>query len=567
MTPVFTGILIWYIVLTVLVLLAILSNNFLYVKKEDAFLNTRRGSTIIHLLSSSIILLTPLITEPNSLNFYNDVIIPNIYSSIYILILLTIAAVAIGLSMKEIDENDLSFGICFIIIAIVAMVAVVILLLLVIPFQIPPCACKTDFYGEFCEQTCIDPNGIQVTCNGHGICQDGCVCEEKYQGDFCQACINKYDYNTNCTDCMIGYSELDDCTKCEDGRDIAKNCEVCFEDSYFKDPNYIFNNDSCTVCNPFYYKPSASIERGSYNEYLQFGETCQPCKTDSNGNVCNGHGQCQHFWTESAAGTLYEGLSTQKILGLDANGDCICDDGYAAGTAGTCEKIPGYDFENAESVCNGHGEPFITYKQEISAIYSVFDKLVCKCDNNFLPTYSDSESSCSKNSTDNTCVYGFFKDQNNICQPCPGGGFLIGCNAIRGGGTCQIDTGQCTCFVSYDPNSGGYTGTDCKTCANRNFFKIKNSKKYKNNPSGFEDPEKCQPCPGATGPDILQSCGNGYCITNILLDEFRFDSALFDTFKLATGNTMDLIQLEDEIGECICYDDGSSIDQNFMTCL
>ena len=56
------------------------------------------------------------------------------------------------------------------------------------------------------------------------------------------------------------------------------------------------------------------------------------------------------FWLETSDGTLYDGLAPQKIQGLDANGDCICDDGYAGGVAGTCEKIPGYDFENTESV-------------------------------------------------------------------------------------------------------------------------------------------------------------------------------------------------------------------------
>ena len=119
----------------------------------------------------------------------------------------------------------------------------------------------------------------------------------------------------------------------------------------------------------------------------------------------------------------------------DANGDCVCDDGYAGGVAGTCEKIPGYDFENLESVCNGHGEAFVTYKQKTSAIYSIFDKLVCKCDTNFLPTLSSSESACSTNGTDNTCVYGFFKDSNNICQPCPGGGF---CKAVMQSGGVHV---------------------------------------------------------------------------------------------------------------------------------
>ena len=90
MTPVFTGILVWYISITIFFLVALLNNNFIYVKQKDAFLNTRRGSTIVYLLSSTIILLTPLFTEPNSLHFYNDVILPNVYSSLYILVLLTI---------------------------------------------------------------------------------------------------------------------------------------------------------------------------------------------------------------------------------------------------------------------------------------------------------------------------------------------------------------------------------------------------------------------------------------------------------------------------------------------
>jgi len=531
------------------------------------FLNTRRGSTIVYLLSSTTILLTPIITEPNSLYFYTDVILPNIYSSTYILVLLTISAVSIGLSLKEVDENNLSFGIFFIFVSVVSMFSVVVLLLFVVPLNIPKCPCKDNFYGEFCELTCINPNGngISAPCNGHGVCQNGCICEDKYKGDFCGACINKYNYSTNCTTCMNGYSELDDCTKCEAGRDIKKNCEVCLEDAYFDDPNNIYNTDSCTVCKPFYYRPSASIERGSYNEYLQFGETCKPCKRDANGDVCNGHGICQHFWTEVENGNFYEGLSTKPILGVDANGDCICDDGYAAGVAGTCEKIPGYDFENTESICNGHGEAFITYKQTNNTIYSIFDKLVCKCDTIFLPSYSDSELSCSKNSTDNTCVYGFYKDDNNNnCKPCPGGGFLQGCNAIRGAGTCSA-AGICTCFVSYDQNSGGYSGVDCKSCANRNFYKVKDSKRYRNNPSAFEDPEKCLPCPGAVGPDISQSCGNGYCITNILLQQFSNNNAMFDTFKFATGSTMTLADLESEVGECIC-NTGFSFDSTTSIC-
>ena len=41
------------------------------------------------------------------------------------------------------------------------------------------------FFGDMCENTCFDPNGIKdVPCNGHGFCQSGCVCDEKFQGDF-----------------------------------------------------------------------------------------------------------------------------------------------------------------------------------------------------------------------------------------------------------------------------------------------------------------------------------------------------------------------------------------------
>lgn len=541
--------LIWYIVLSVFFLIAILSNNVIYNYKNGKLLNTRQGSTLLHLITSMLFVVSPIITEKNSMTFFDDFIFKNIYSSTYILILLVVACVSIALAIKEFDES-VSFGIFLTFIAFSCVIAVVIILLFFIPLNLPDCKCKDNYYGTDCELTCF--TSTNVVCSGHGTCSDdGCICDQKFKGESCNQCINKYSYETNCSTCVRGYSYINDCTECEDGRDKTNDCQTCLS-SYYVDPNNIFNVDSCTVCKPFYYKPSSSIERGSYNEFLQFGESCQPCKTDSNGNVCNGHGICKHFWTETNEGTFYEGLSNTTILGLEANGDCVCDVGYAAGEAGTCERIPGYDFENPESICNGHGEPFVLYKQEPNAIYSIFDKLVCKCDLNYYPSFTNSHNSCSQNMLDDTCIYGYWKN-DTTCEPCNGGGFLQGCNSGRGAGICLND-GTCECYTSYNPNSGGYTGDDCKTCANRNFYKIKNSKAYKDNPSLFDDPEKCQPCVGAISEDIVDSCGLGYCITEILLDEFRNDNNLFQTFQLATGY-LDSISYQrlHMIGTCICY--------------
>ncbi len=541
---------IWYIVTSVFFITVTVSNSFLYTK-NGTVVNTKKGLTLVHLATSVILLFCPIITEKNSLSFYNDVILNNLYTSTYIVMLLLTACIAIGFSITQFNESNLPFAIFLIFVAFVSVLTVIVLLLFFIPINITECQCKDNYYGTNCEQTCYTEDN--TVCNGHGTCNVGCECNDKFSGDMCTDCINKYDFETNCTTCRRGYSILQDCTACEDGKDKSNDCQTCIS-SYYVDPNNIFNIGSCTVCKPFYYKPSSSIERGSYNDFLQFGETCQPCKTNENGERCNGHGVCRHFWTQSLDGTVYDGLTNIPILGLDADGSCICDTGYAGGEAGVCELVPGYDNENSESICNGHGEPLTLYKQKENAIYSIFDKLVCKCDTNYYPSFTDSHTSCSQNMLDTTCIYGYWKDADGICQPCNGGGFLQGCNSGRAAGTCLSD-GTCECYISYNQNAGGYTGDDCKTCANRNFYRVKKSKAYKDNPELFDDPEKCQPCPGAISEDIVDSCGVGYCITEILLDELHADTAKYDAFQLATGN-IDAVAYhrENNIGTCICYE-------------
>ena len=86
-----------------------------------------------------------------------------------------------------------------------------------------------------------------------------------------------------------------------------------------------------------------------------------------------------------------------------------------------------------------------------------------------------------------------------------------------------------------------------------NFYKIKDSN-IKQTLAHLKI-QKNAKLAGATGPDIYQSCGTGYCITNILLEQFQFDDNMFDIFKLATGSSMTLTDLENEVGSAYVMKD------------
>ena len=90
------------------------------------------------------------------------------------------------------------------------------------------------------------------------------------------------------------------------------------------------------------------------------------CPQPSRPNGRSGHGTCAHFLTEDAAGGFQYGNVT--VLGQLADGECTCDVGYAGPN---CIRAHGFDLDNPESICNGHGDILEVYDQIGNNIFEI----------------------------------------------------------------------------------------------------------------------------------------------------------------------------------------------------
>jgi len=507
-------------------------------------------------IATWVLLISPIYTE-NSLGFFTDIVLKNVSLILATSFTLFIGSLFSGFSRRA---DDPITGFLFRILFIGSIVMCFIFFDVLLPAKVSNCGCSEGYYGTECDGSCWGPNG--EICNGNGQClENGCVCDTNFAGEFCHECINRYVYESECTRCQAGWSLIFRCTRCNQGRDKEQDCQVCLP-SYWEDASGTWNNPEdgeCTICKPNFFVPSALPARNSYNDFIQYGGTCTAC-TPLQGQydfqeseICQGHGTCQHFWTETdlpeTSGGIIE-LNGTKVLGREASGQCTCTNGYAGPH---CDRSPGYDLSTTASICNGQGAPMAKWNN--TEMFETYDKLLCVCENTFGPSLSNSDDSCSciLNQTGagcESCVYGYWLDNNKDCNPCPGagprnGGFLQGCNAERGAGTCNSD-GVCSCIVSYDPlGPGGYTGTGCTECANRQFYTPENN-------AGM-----CQACPGAISENT--ACGGGgICITQLRLQEFESgtSSVSLTTFNTLVndGTTYTVENLQSHIGECICYD-------------
>jgi len=579
-------ILLWYLLVGIGCWVGLHSDIFVYTKKKNE-VKSNRGILIVFMVASWLVIIAPAYTESNTMNLIDDVVLPNLTSVGSALLCLTASGIGISYTFhNSVEGNNIAAWSSFIVV-VACFTSFVAIILVIIPLEVERCDCLYGYWGESCENSCYDPDNGAI-CAGHGTCnQDtGCICDGNFDNGLtatCDICINRYSYASNCTSCELGYSLTFLCTKCESGRDIEKDCTECL-DSYWVDPDGVYNNPltgTCTVCKPNYYKPSALPSRGSYNEFLQFGgDSCIECPKKDN-LICGGHGQCQDFWQPYTAGEfrpdeiVINGIS---LLGLDASGDCICEVGYG-GKA--CDVAPGYDLYNTESICNNNGFAFSVYEQLEDNIFETYKEYACDCNDGYSPSFTTSVDSCScildeTGTFCEDCVYGYFLNSTGsasggICQQCPGGNFLQGCNAGRGAGFCSSITGLCTCRISYDENGyGGYVGVDCKTCA-PNFYRVRLSKFYIDaTDKGDMDPEKCAVCPGATGETVQQACGGGYCITTERLNLWEADlnSENIDSYlaySILVDTPKTITELRNFIGTCQCRS-GFSVNPITGTC-
>ena len=501
----------------------------------------KSGILLVQVLSLWLMLLVPSFTEENTLTFYENIFVPNMISCLISIVCLLIAGISAGIFFDSGFKRNSVGQIIFVTIATVFVAAYVIVVILLMPVTIKQCKCLEGYYGENCEGSCFEPQ-TGIICSGHGTCTvTGCACDDYFQSEFCNSCINRFSYPTNCTSCETGFSLTSECTKCTVGRDPEKDCEVCLS-SYLDDINYNDPVDgTCTVCKENFFRPSTDPRIGSYNAFLEYGEECAPCP-EAEGKVCRGHGECNHFLKEDDNGDFI--YYDKTVLGLAANGVCECMEGFFGPT---CIRGLGFDLENTESICQGHGYITTRYERSLEDIFDTFKGIHCECEEGWIPSNTDDACSCRQ--VDNVCVecaFGYFINATQQCQQCPGGPFTRACNMRNSGGTCNSD-GSCSCRVSY--STGGYTGQSCEECANRNFF----------NPPATDEPI-CLPCPGAFGGDVIEACGgHGICITQKRLEHWNntVDSSdSYELYKFRVGQAAkSKSDLQNDIGKCECFED------------
>ena len=535
----------WYLLVTIVSFFALHSDSFVFLKKIRSEVRAERGILLVQLIASWLVILAPSYLFKNTLNVLRDIVEPNTGTVAVLLLCLMLAGLLIAYTFHLRTEGNGFASVVTLIIALLSLVSFVVLLVVVIPLEIAPCACKYGFYGSGCESSCSIDGQI---CSGHGTCNPllGCQCDDRFQGKLCDGCINMYMYETNCESCHDGYSLLDQCTKCSIGRDRLSDppCSKCLS-SYLQTNS----SDECTDCTAFHFKPSNLPSRESYNSFLAAGgsDVCTPCPSVNN-EVCNGHGTCSHWQSLQDDGS---------ILGIDASGLCDCDIGYFPPL---CERIPGYDLENSESICNGHGEAYAVYEVQ-DGNYEQFKELLCKCSDDYYPTFSPLDTACSEKRDAFggvvECIYGYYLNTTlDTCFPCAGGGFLSGCNSNRQGGYCTSE-GECICSLSYGAlGAGGYVGEDCKKC-DLNFYKD----------SLAEDPERCTPCPRTFGPLITDACnsGKGYCVTEgrikKWIEGFGHDTSAdsYHAYENSVEVVVGLENLQNYLGQCLCKSGFSTI--------
>ena len=527
----------WYGLASIVTWFGLHSESFVFLGRLQKEERAERGILIVQLVASWIVILAPAYLYENRMTVLADIVEPNMLTVGVSMLLLVLAGLLIPYTFHLQQEQNALGATLAMIVSIATLVAFALVVVVVLPLEVAQCPCDVGFYGTNCQETCILN---KLVCSGHGECgSSGCVCDERFSGEFCQGCVNEFLYETNCSTCRDGYSLLFDCTRCETGRDPGTDCQDCVA-------GYELNvtGAPCTECKSFYFKPSALPSRQSYNEFLRVGsDQCTPCP-EGRGTVCSGHGICQHYKTIGTDGTM---------LREDASGQCQCEEGYFGPP---CDPIPAYDGENTESICNGHGSPTIVYEQE--DIFQSYKETVCTCDDSFFPTNSAAGSACTekRNELGDTvsCVYGY-RLIDGACVACNGGGFFQACNSARGGGFCD-EKGACQCSVTYDPlGNGGYTGADCKTCAN-NF--------YRN--AAANDPLRCVPCPAAIGPSVEQACGGkGFCITAERIQHWTdgfgtdTDSDSYAAYSATVETVVDLGDLPSYTGQCLCRSGFSNI--------
>eukprot|EP00760_Papus_ankaliazontas_P024997 PhM_4_TR2453/c0_g1_i1/m.65008 len=291
------------------------------------------------------------------------------------------------------------------------------------------CRCREGYGGTQCNIAC--PGLVEAGfCSGHGRCSDGtCVCESGYHSADCsQICPGGV--KTPCSLHGTCVQETGKCT-CDAGWQ-GEPCDILCPGGYFPCYGHGTCNalGKCECYNDF---------RGKYT-----GDACTKCLSGYHGANCND--ACVGGYTDDSG--------------------CHCNKYWAGGSCSI--PCPGL-FEG--SVCAGHG----------ICLEGNTNPGLCVCETNY---YS---ANCSVFCTPSSCRQTALKN-NAVCESSTGrcicrddnvqhwaGRHCDQCKTFWWGqacslpcpcnnhGTCDQNTGECSCFMSN--TTGFWGGTNCDQCA------------------------------------------------------------------------------------------------------
>ncbi|XP_038612836.1 stabilin-2 [Tachyglossus aculeatus] len=188
--------------------------------------------------------------------------------------------------------------------------------------KIPKC-CK-GFYGPDCNQC---PGGFSNPCSGNGQCADGvsgngtCMCENGFQGSFCQFCSNPNKYGPRCDKkCACVFGKCDNRIN-SNGNCLAGSCQSGYAGK--------FCDKQTTSCGPFVQFCHAHANC----EYSSGAASCV-CKPgyQGDGTICTEIDPCAGLipgGCSSNAECIKTGIGTHS---------CVCQPGWT-GDGRDCSEI------------------------------------------------------------------------------------------------------------------------------------------------------------------------------------------------------------------------------------
>lgn len=277
----------------------------------------------------------------------------------------------------------------------------------------------------------------ELTCSGHGSCDNGCKCDPNYTGSRCNVCIADH-YGRDCdvvcvasVDCNgRGVCSSSGVCQCDAGW-TGLGCDSCEADIYPKTyvtpPIVTFNwvSDFCqqtitrSICydhgvpNPLFGTSLySSIQAGFYPcqcdgnyDPGSMCESCLPnwygdCDVECSVSICNG-GSCREDGSCSCAAGVYGEYCTSTCAVVDGlvcsgHGACV-DEVWVDGLSTKCECDAGYEGASCHltapvafgSTCNGRGVAKITPVVHTGLTFECHRDIDCG-DFSGVPSFEDS---------------------------------------------------------------------------------------------------------------------------------------------------------------------------------